>query len=562
MWLLESLSHVLVAGPFKSQAEMAKKLGVSQQYVNRQIKQNKFIFHLDGQKVIARREKEFVGGGKRGSDKEELAMRLGVSQKAVEKVFAQNSFGLLQTPQGEVKIQKLNPGEKPSLPAVRVLWNDDTEKQDFVSFAAAAKEFKIHPKTIPSAIKAGRNSFTRKSDGTKFTFEIPKENAPSRKKPKPLSEEEKVKKAEATRQAVIKSEVMKFYSERVSWNSVESYPKMVEHLEKCWPGTMEDIRRKVGLEEQEPGSSGEKKLNEKPPEVCFPTPPIPAPRRKNLPPPIPAPRKKVSFAAPPESEDESEEETDRVELMYLKTWEILEKKYSDFWCPETVGKWDDMIMLLFHPVSGEYVKVRNYQNIEEFFQQRGFSFDLTEKLFEEKKRAGEIVFSACRGEKTQTWFRLILVKRDSTHASFEERQQMLQDVKKRDKMQQAQVEQLKTLWGPEKKEEKTPQELEEQRERRRAWQKSLEEQQQKREEEKRQSRRNVSPRQKKLLKFATQGKKSTFKIPKTSPLKLLNPQKLLQHIFGQGCGKKSFGQGPKTGKRWLLTITKFICRIL
>ena len=159
MWVLKSFSKNVVAGPFKSQAEMARKLGVSQQYVNRQIQKCNFLFHLDGQKVIAYREKEFVGGGKRGSDKEELAMRLGVSKEAVEKVFRKNRSGFVQTPQGKVKIQKLKPGEKPTLPAVRVLWDDDTEKQDFVSFAAAAKELKIHPKTIPSAIKAGRDSF-------------------------------------------------------------------------------------------------------------------------------------------------------------------------------------------------------------------------------------------------------------------------------------------------------------------------------------------------------------------------------------------------------------------
>ena len=209
MWVLESLSHVVVAGPFKSQAEMAKKLGLSQQYVNRQIRKCNFRFCLDGQQVIAHREKEFVGGGKRGSDKEELAMRLGVSEKAVDQVLAQNSSGFVQTPQGKVKIQKLKPGEKPPLPAVRVLWNDDTEKQDFVSFAAAAKELKIDPKTILSAIKAGRDSFTRKSDGKKFTFEIPADNTPSRKKPKPPSEEQKQKWAEMKRENEIREEYRK-----------------------------------------------------------------------------------------------------------------------------------------------------------------------------------------------------------------------------------------------------------------------------------------------------------------------------------------------------------------
>ena len=82
MWVLKSFSKDVVAGPFKSQTEMAKKLGLSHQYVNRQIRKGNFLFTLDGQKVVAIREKEFVGGGKRGSDKEELAMRLGVSHKS------------------------------------------------------------------------------------------------------------------------------------------------------------------------------------------------------------------------------------------------------------------------------------------------------------------------------------------------------------------------------------------------------------------------------------------------------------------------------------------------
>ena len=112
MWVLKSLSKAVVAGPFKSEAEMARKLGVSQQYVNRQIQKYNFLFHLDGEKVLAIREKEFVGGGKRASDKEELAQRLGVSQEAVNKVFRKKTSGIVKTPQGKVKIQKLKPGRK------------------------------------------------------------------------------------------------------------------------------------------------------------------------------------------------------------------------------------------------------------------------------------------------------------------------------------------------------------------------------------------------------------------------------------------------------------------
>ena len=257
MWLLESLSHVLVAGPFKSQAEMAKKLGVSQQYVNRQIKQNKFTFQLDGKKVIARRAKEFVGGGKSGSDKEELAMRLGVSRKAVEKVLAKNTSGVVQTPQGDVKIQKLNPGEKPTFPAVRVLWNDDTEKQDFVSFAAAAKELKLHPKTIARAIKAGRDSFTRKSDGKKFTFEIPGENTSSRQKPKPRGEEDQCKLVAKERRRVKVAEIERLYCSCQNWHSIPSTEKQIKVLKIFCPQELAGIMKKYSSSKEHKSPSEE-----------------------------------------------------------------------------------------------------------------------------------------------------------------------------------------------------------------------------------------------------------------------------------------------------------------
>ena len=257
MWLLESLSHVLVAGPFKSQAEMAKKLGVSQQYVNRQIKKGQFVFTLGGKQVLARREKEFVGGGKSGSDKDELAMRLGVSRKEVEKVLTKHASGVLETPQGEVKIQKLNPGEKPSLPAVRVLWNDDTEKQDFVSFAAAAKELKLHPKTIARAIKAGRNSFTRKSDGKKFTFEIPGENTPSWQKPKPRGEEDQCKLVAKERRRVKVAEIERLYGSCQNWRSIPSTWQQIKFLKIFRPQELAEIMNKYSSPQENKSPSEE-----------------------------------------------------------------------------------------------------------------------------------------------------------------------------------------------------------------------------------------------------------------------------------------------------------------
>ena len=145
-------------------------------------------------------------------------------------------------------------------------------------------------------------------------------------------------------------------------------------------------------------------------------PPVPAPRRL---PPVPAPRRLPPVPAPrrlPRENEEEEEETGYTELMELKTWEILEKKYPDFWCKDTVEKLDETIMLLFHVVTGEYVEVKNYQKIDEFFKQRGYSSYLTEKLFDEKKRTGEVVFQACRGKKkgnlVQTYF---MQNEDKTH---------------------------------------------------------------------------------------------------------------------------------------------------
>ena len=97
-------------------------------------------------------------------------------------------------------------------------------------FADAARELKIDPKTIPNAIKAGRDSFTRKSDGKKFTFEIPEENTPSRKKPKPLSEEEKAKWAEAKRQRMIVQEFMTRAPEVAPGKSFEYMKQVVKNM--------------------------------------------------------------------------------------------------------------------------------------------------------------------------------------------------------------------------------------------------------------------------------------------------------------------------------------------
>ena len=557
MWVLKSLSKVVVAGPFKSQTEMAKKLGLSHQYVNRQIRKNKFSFQLDGQKVVAIREKEFVGGGKRGSDKEALAFRLGVSEKAVEKVLVKHTSGVLETPQGKVKIQKLKPGEKPPLPAVRVLWNENTEKQDFVSFAAAAKELKIHPKTIPSAIKAGRNSFTRKSDKTLFTFEILEENTPSRnQRPKPPSEEQKQKWAEMKR----KNEIMEEYRTHTLWGWQDTPIEEMDRINK--------LKR---------GPSAEKEETE----VARPEgvqPPVPAPRRKNLPRPIPAPRrkpqgvqgesapppappaprKKVSFVPPPQDEEESEEEeeeTNYVELMEMKTWEILEKKYSDYYCPPTVGKSDDTIMVLFHPISGKYVKVRNYQGIEEFFQQQGYSSYLTEKLFEEKKREGEVFFQACCGKKTESWFRLILCRRVNA-AAFEEQQLEWKKEQQRQQQWEQQLERQRELARQEQREREalTEKEKQERRqaaaERQREWKREQALRVEAAKKEKEGSPPRPPPEE--VVEIRNAGQKINFRSSQTLSLGTFASPKSVAAYIRSGLRQKIFWSGPKTRQTVLI----------
>ena len=112
MWVLKSFSKVVVAGPFKSEAEMAKKLGVSQQYVNRKIRKHDRVFSLDGKRVIAIQEANFVACGTNieATTQADLALKLGVPPDAVAKVLRKKTSGVVQTPKGEVKIQRLKPG--------------------------------------------------------------------------------------------------------------------------------------------------------------------------------------------------------------------------------------------------------------------------------------------------------------------------------------------------------------------------------------------------------------------------------------------------------------------
>ena len=389
-----------------------------------------------------------------------LLMRLGVSKEAVEKVLRKNRSGLLQTPNGKVKIQKLKPGEKPTLPAVRVLWNDDTEKQDFVSFAAAAKELKIHPKTIPSALKAGRDSFTRKSDGKKFTFEIPQENTPSRKKPKPPSEEQKAKLAEEKKQTALKVEVVKFYDERVSWHSSASYKKKVEHLEKFWPGVVEGLRRKVGLEEK-PQPSQQKEEKPQPPQEEKPQPPQqkeekPQPPQEEKPQPPQQKEEKLSEESSSakarclpsplggrfvpvnnelgplaekfqratdnyynsfcleQGKPKLEETFEELELQ-LKFYYALREKYAGWYLDDIVDDSCITKAVIYNPKTGEdfLVEDDDYDLIAQFFLSRGYVDFLSEDDFNHTWCHGKIQFPAKKSNLPEEDWMLYNFIRDS-----------------------------------------------------------------------------------------------------------------------------------------------------
>ena len=96
-----------------------------------------------------------------------MAQVLGVPQEAIERVFKKKTSGVIQTPKGKVKIAKLKPGETPIplQPKVRpkiCLWDDKNEKQEFSSFAAAAKELKIDSKNYSKCLESWERFFLPK----------------------------------------------------------------------------------------------------------------------------------------------------------------------------------------------------------------------------------------------------------------------------------------------------------------------------------------------------------------------------------------------------------------
>ena len=187
MWVLVSHGDKIIGEPAKSESAIAKRLGVSRQFLNKQLKKGKNCFVFKGTAVLVLRQMEFSAAGQEFETQNQMADALGLSRTAVARVFKTGTTGVVQTKEGkEVKISRIVgftfvPACPKPLPAIRVR-SEVGGLQEFSSIAAASRELKIDPKTIPSALRSGRDSFTRKSDGQKFTVEIPGEEIPPQKK--------------------------------------------------------------------------------------------------------------------------------------------------------------------------------------------------------------------------------------------------------------------------------------------------------------------------------------------------------------------------------------------
>ena len=243
-----------------------------------------------------------------------------------------------------------------------------------------------------------------------------------------------------------------------------------------------------------------------------------------------------------------------MELKELKTWEILEKKYFDYWCPLTVGKSDDTIMVLFHPVSGEYFKVRNYQGIEEFFQERGYSSYLTEKLFEQNKRTGEVYFQACRGKKTEGWFRLILCKRTDLPAfeKWKEECQAEREMQQREMNQKERYDALCREWDREW--EALPEEEKKARQQAAAERRELHRQNSfgRKREEKKKKERVLPPPPEEVVEIRNAGQKINFRSSQKLSLGTFDSPKSVAAYIRSGLRQKIFWSGPKTRQTVLI----------
>ena len=101
MWVLVSSGGKIVGEPTKSESAMAKRLGLSRQFLNRQLKKGKNGFIFQGKAVLVKRQMEFSAAGRQFETQNQMADALGLSRSAVARVFKTETTGVVQTKEGK-----------------------------------------------------------------------------------------------------------------------------------------------------------------------------------------------------------------------------------------------------------------------------------------------------------------------------------------------------------------------------------------------------------------------------------------------------------------------------
>ena len=166
-------------------------------------------------------------------------------------------------------------------------------------------------------------------------------------------------------------------------------------------------------------------------------PPIPLPRTK-VTPPIPQPRKKKAAEKPPLNEEEKpplneeekqaapnhfndikelEKEEEEREIRCQENWhELRWKYYKWFLDPDVNIELEETKMLIFNPVSGTDIPVKDYMDIAEYFNSRGYQDFLDEAKFNSTLHQGKIEFLATTNNyEPEEWTRYIFIKDPRYH---------------------------------------------------------------------------------------------------------------------------------------------------
>ena len=303
----------------------------------------------------------------------EMAQWLGVTRQAVYAAF--NRFCDLN----ERKIKKdgkayfvkrvfdkgpvTNPWTEEATPtpkkqhAISVKIISSTSTKIYSSVSEATNDLGINSRTIHEALKSGRNSFTRRSDGEKFQVEKVEKPPPSPLPPKPIPQ-----------------------------------PRTKAPIPQ--PRTKAPIPQPRTMA------------------------PIPQPRTMA---PIPQPRTKEAAEKPPLTDEQrkrqyyqeiKKEEHERAVRRHENWQKLRLKNWKWFLDPDVNIELEETKMVLFNPDTGVDIPVENYKDITEYFNSRGYlSFFLDEARFNSTLKQGRCHFIAsAHTYETEEWIRLIYIK--------------------------------------------------------------------------------------------------------------------------------------------------------